>query len=70
MGVKIIGVDIRVTGVLASSESIRTVFSRVPVTLDDMADANRIFSVLMGSKVEPRREYIEKHALEVRYLDV
>ena len=40
------------------------------VTLEDWAEANRIFSVLMGSKVEPRREFIEKHALDVTDLDV
>ena len=40
------------------------------VTLDDMAEANRIFSVLMGTKVEPRRQFIEKHAADVSNLDV
>jgi DNA gyrase subunit B len=39
--------------------------SLVQVTLDDMAGANQIFSVLMGSKVEPRRDYIETHAKSV-----
>jgi DNA gyrase subunit B len=34
------------------------------------AAAVDIFSVLMGDKVEPRREFIEKQALEVRNLDV
>ena len=32
--------------------------------------ADDMFRVLMGDKVEPRREFIEKHALEVRNLDV
>jgi DNA gyrase subunit B len=40
------------------------------VTLDDAASAEEIFRVLMGDHVEPRREFIEKHALEVRDLDV
>jgi DNA gyrase subunit B len=42
----------------------------VQVTMRDAAAAVEIFSVLMGDKVEPRREFIEKHALEVRNLDV
>ncbi len=40
------------------------------VQIEDAAEAERIFSVLMGSAVEPRREFIERHALEVRNLDV
>ncbi len=40
------------------------------VTVEDQAAANNIFTKLMGEEVEPRREYIEKHALEVRYLDI
>ncbi|HBH50707.1 MAG TPA: DNA gyrase subunit B [Planctomycetaceae bacterium] len=40
------------------------------VTMDDAAAADEIFRVLMGDLVEPRREFIEKHALEVKELDV
>jgi len=40
------------------------------VLIEDAAEAERIFSVLMGSAVEPRREFLERHALEVRNLDV
>ena len=40
------------------------------VYIEDAAEAERIFSVLMGSSVEPRRAFIEQHALEVRNLDV
>ncbi len=40
------------------------------VLIDEVAEAEHIFSVLMGSAVEPRRAFIERHALEVRNLDV
>jgi len=42
----------------------------VKIKMDDVADADNIFRVLMGDKVEPRRDFIEKHALDVRNLDV
>lgn len=42
----------------------------VKVQLTDAAAADEMFRVLMGDKVEPRREFIEKHALDVRNLDV
>jgi DNA gyrase subunit B len=40
------------------------------VQIEDAAAANEIFSMLMGEKVEPRREFIERHAREVTNLDV
>jgi len=40
------------------------------VRIEDAAEAEQMFSVLMGSAVEPRRAFIEQHALEVRNLDV
>ena len=40
------------------------------VRMEDVSGADELFRILMGDKVEPRREFIEKHALEVRNLDV
>ena len=40
------------------------------VSIESAADANEIFTTLMGDQVEPRRRFIEKHAREVRNLDV
>lgn len=40
------------------------------VILEDSVEADRIFTILMGDLVEPRREFIETHAKEVRVLDV
>ena len=47
--------------------SLRTL---VLVNLTDAGAADEMFRLLMGDKVEPRREFIEKHALDVRNLDV
>ncbi|HEX3870128.1 MAG TPA: DNA gyrase subunit B [Pirellulales bacterium] len=40
------------------------------VKMEDFQAADDLFRILMGDKVEPRREFIEKHSLEVRNLDV
>ena len=40
------------------------------VSLGDTADDEEIFSILMGDVVEPRRKFIQAHALEVKNLDV
>jgi DNA gyrase subunit B len=40
------------------------------VTVEDAVEADEMFTILMGDQVQPRREFIETHALNVRYLDV
>ena len=40
------------------------------VTMDDASAADRIFAMLMGDQVEPRRDFIERYAKEVTNLDV
>ena len=40
------------------------------VSMEDAAEADRIISILMGAKVEPRREFIAAHAREMRNLDL
>jgi len=40
------------------------------VTWDAVSEAEMLFTTLMGEDVEPRRKYIEDHALEVKNLDV
>jgi len=40
------------------------------VMLEDAVEADSMFTILMGEAVEPRREFIEKHAHEVKVLDI
>jgi DNA gyrase subunit B len=42
----------------------------IRVEVEDAAAADRVFSMLMGDQVEPRRVFIEQNAREVRFLDV
>ncbi|MFO1019565.1 MAG: DNA gyrase subunit B [Planctomycetales bacterium] len=51
----------------AMDPSVRTLLQ---VNLEDAAGADEIFRVLMGDHVEPRREFIERHALDVKDLDI
>jgi len=42
----------------------------VQVRVEDAVETDEIFTILMGDSVEPRREFIESHALDVRNLDI
>jgi len=42
----------------------------IQVSIDDAEAADEIFTTLMGDKVEPRRDFIQSHALEVSELDI
>jgi DNA gyrase subunit B len=42
----------------------------IRVTMEDAVEAERIFTLLMGDEVDPRREYIEKYASSVKDLDI
>ena len=42
----------------------------IRVEIKDVEEASDVFSLFMGDEVEPRREYIQAHAKDVKHLDV
>ena len=42
----------------------------IRVEIKDVEEASDVFSLVMGDEVEPRREYIQAHAKDVKHLDV
>jgi DNA gyrase subunit B len=40
------------------------------ITIDDAASADRMFSILMGDAVEPRKEFIKEHSPEADWVDI
>jgi DNA gyrase subunit B len=42
----------------------------VQITMEDAGEADRVFTILMGSEVEERRSFIQRHALSISNLDV
>ncbi|MFC1752158.1 DNA topoisomerase (ATP-hydrolyzing) subunit B [Thermoproteota archaeon] len=44
--------------------------SMLQVNIEDAEEADEIFTTLMGSKVDPRKEFIEKYAKSVRWIDI
>ena len=40
------------------------------MTIEDAADADRMFSILMGDEVEPRKQFIRDHAADAAWVDI
>ena len=55
---------------MITGEGGRAFACEVDVTIEDSVKADEIFNILMGDAVEPRRAFIQRHALEVKNLDV
>ena len=63
--------EIAVDGVFVAIGHLpRTGFLRGQVTLDEAADADETFAILMGDDVEQRRSFIQRNASDVRFLDI
>ena len=58
------------TGVQTCALPISETRTLLQVTIDDATEADRIFSMLMGDKVGPRKEFIEENAEFVKNLDI
>lgn len=48
----------------------RRILKRVMIDDEDKSEVDLTFSILMGDKVEPRREFIEENAKFVQNLDI
>ena len=42
----------------------------IQVKIDNDEKADEMFNIFMGDEVEPRRQYIQKHARDVKNLDI
>ncbi|GAH51309.1 unnamed protein product [marine sediment metagenome] len=51
----------------AMNPATRTIYQ---VSIEDAVVADELFSILMGIEVEPRKKFIQEHALEVANLDI
>ena len=51
----------------AMNPTTRTIYQ---VSIEDAVEADLLFTTLMGTEVEPRKNFIQKHALEVTNLDI